>query len=234
MILVTGASQGIGYACATVLLARTESEVLITGRCENRLRTARENVPGSVRSRLLTRSSDQACRAAVDELCALVTDPATPLEGAILTVGSNPLYAEGPHRLHALDSATVEHTIQTNCTHTLLLSAAILGRFRKQGHGVLIWIGSQAYQAGMPGAGLYCATKSFLAGLAASAQREYGRYGVRVRLANPALVRTPRTATTAECFAAANDVAIAEAPEVAGRIVDLFLCPTPSPVEINL
>lgn len=234
MILVTGASQGIGYACAELLLARTGSEVLITGRCEKRLRAARENIPGSFRSRLSIRSSDQAHRAAVDELCAFVTDPAMPLEGAILTVGTNPLYAEGPHRLHTLDPATVEHTIQTNCTHTLLLSAAILGRFRSQGRGILILIGSQAYKAGMPGAGLYCATKSFLAGLAASAQREYGGHGVRVHLANPALVRTPRTSAIAERFAAANDVAIAEASEVAGRIVDLFLSPTPLPVEINL
>lgn len=234
MILITGASQGIGYACARVLLERTQSEIMITGRRESRLRTARENVPAPVQSRLLIRSSDQARRSEVDALCEFVSDPAIRLDGAILTVGTNPLYTDGPRRIHTLDPATIEGTIQTNCTHTLLLTAALLKRFRQQNGGTLIWIGSQAQRVGMPGAGLYCATKAFLSGLAASAHNEYANRGVRVHLANPGLVRTPRTATVADRFAAANDLNISEAPDMARRIVDLFLCPDSPEVEVNL
>ena len=234
MILVTGASQGIGYACAQLLLERTQSEVLITGRRESRLRTARENLPAALRPRLLTRSSDQARRSEVMDLCEFVTDRSIRLEGAILTVGVNPLYTYGPQRIHALDPDTIEDTIQTNCTHTLLLTAAILQRLRSQNAGALIWIGSQAPRVGMPGAGLYCATKSFLSGLAASAHNEYAGRGVRVHLANPGLVRTPRTAAIADRFAAVNGLSISDPPDVASSIVDLFLCPASPEVEINL
>jgi short-subunit dehydrogenase len=234
MILITGASQGIGYASACLLLERTQLEVLITGRCESRLRAARENVPESFRRRLQIRSSDQACRADIDSLCAFVADPATPIDGAILTVGANPVYTEGPRRLHSLDPATIETTVQTNCTHTLLLTTAILDRLRKQNGGVLIWVGSQAQKIGMRGAGLYCATKSFLSGLAASAHNEYAGRGVRVHLVNPGLVRTPRTAAVADRFAAVNNLSISEAADVAGRIVDLFFCRNSPDVEISL
>ena len=37
MILVTGASEGIGYACARLLLERSDGPVLITGRSEAKL-----------------------------------------------------------------------------------------------------------------------------------------------------------------------------------------------------
>jgi short-subunit dehydrogenase len=86
----------------------------------------------------------------------------------------------------------------------------------------------------MRGAGLYCATKSFLSGLAASAHNEYAGRGVRVHLVNPGLVRTPRTAAVADRFAAVNNLSISEAADVAGRIVDLFFCRNSPDVEISL
>ncbi len=234
MILVTGASQGIGYECAKALLDRTHSTVMITGRSAAGLERARDGIPPVHRDRLLLRISDQGCPADVGTLCAELADPATALEGAILGVGENPMYTVGPRRLHKVDGATVDAVIRTNCTHTMRLTGVILARLHHQRTGVLIWIGSQAYLTGLPGAGLYCATKAFLSGLAHTAHNEYATHGVRVHLLNPGLVRTPRTAGIIDDFAARHDRVVETAGNVAARMVSIFLSATPAPVEVDL
>lgn len=223
MILVTGASEGIGAECARALLERTGAHVLLTGRRAEALRRTREALPPGQRERAHTHVCDQADADDVAQLLALVEAEAHPCEGAILTVGVNPLYIEGPRRLHALDARTIEDTIRTNCTHALQLSATLLGRFRRQRAGVLVWIGSRAARAGIPGAALYGATKAFLSGLAAAVHREYAGRGVRVHLLNPGIVRTPRTLAVADGFAARHGLRVAEPADVARRIVDVFL-----------
>jgi 3-oxoacyl-[acyl-carrier protein] reductase len=238
MILITGASEGIGLACAHRLLERTDLPVLITGRDQERLTRAGQQLPSTHAGRLLTVVCDQSDRAAVEGLCRFLADPANSLDGAILNVGVNPLYTEGPQRLHSLSPDTIDATIRTNCTHTVLLTNAILDRLRRQRRGGLIWVGSQAPRVGLPGAGIYCATKSFLSGLARVAHNEYAARGVRVHLCHPGLVRTPRTAAVVDGFAARHGVTVSESSAVAQQITDLLIDPPPAAgpeeVEVNL
>ena len=233
MILVTGGSEGIGFACARELLDRTTVSVLVTGRSQCKLAGAREALNGPARARLATLACDQASASDVATLVSLI-ERTEHIDAAILTVGVNPAYAEGPLRVHALSLATIEQTIRTNCTHALQLTAALLDRFRRQRAGVLVWIGSQAQAVGLPGAGLYCATKSFLSGLARTAHHEYAARGIRVHLAHPGIVRTPRTAAVADEFARRHSLHVAEAPQVARQVVDLLLDGNQAVVEVNL
>lgn len=234
MILLTGASQGIGLACARELLARTDSRVVVTGRDGGRLTKAREGLPGEHRARFEGRVADQAREDDVAALSAWVAESPEPLEGAILGVAANPLHTDGPSRIHALGAATIAATIRTNCAHTLLLTAALLERMRRQRHGTLIWIGSLAAHRGLPGGGLYAATKSFLIGLAQTARQEYGGRGVRVHLVHPGPVRTPRIGALSEGFTQRHGIAVAEADVVARRMIDLFLSGDGGPVEVDL
>jgi len=234
MILVTGASQGIGYECARALLARTDTTVLITGRCADRLAAARARLPKTLRERLLTRVCDQGCRRDVEELGTHLGSDSVGLEGAILNVGINPAFLEGPRRLHTVPAATIEDTVRTNCTHLLLLTTAVLDRLWARRAGSVVWIGSQAPVVGLRGAAVYCATKSFLSGLARAAHNEYAARGIRVHLLHPALVRTPRTAATVDRFAATHGLAVHAADEVAAAIVDSYLGLTNGAVEVAL
>lgn len=233
MILLTGASEGIGLACALDVLERTTCSVLVTGRSAEKLGQARARVPPHLRDRLETLASDQSRRSDVDALAARIRESAV-VEGAVLGVGVNPAYDGGPCRLHRIRPATIEAAIATNCIHTLLLTTALLDRFRRQKHGVLVWIGSRAATAGPPGAALYAATKSFLSGLARAAANEYAGYGIRVHVVHPGIVRTPRTVAFADDFAARYSLRVAEPDDVGRRIVDLMLADDPSAVEVEV
>jgi short-subunit dehydrogenase len=233
MILVTGASEGIGLACAHALLERTASEILITGRNQAKLVRAQAGLPDAGGGRVSTMVCDQSRLADVEALIARLGSEEA-LAGAVLTVGVNPMYDKGPRRLHALALETIEATVRTNCTHTALLTAAILDRLRRQRYGTLVWVGSRAAAVGVPGAALYCATKSFLSGLARATHNEYGRLGIRAHVAHPGIVRTPRTARIADGLAARHGLRVAEASEAAMQIVNLFLSGDADSVEVDL
>jgi short-subunit dehydrogenase len=233
MILVTGASEGIGLACAHALLDRTSSAILITGRSQAKLDRARSDLPDACTGRVSTMVCDQSRLSDVEALIACLEGVET-LGGAVLTVGVNPMYEEGPRHLHALALDTIDAAVRTNCTHTTLLTAAVLRRLRRQRAGTVVWIGSRGASVGLPGAALYCATKSFLSGLARATHNEYGRLGIRAHLAHPGVVRTPRTAHVADAFAARHGLRVAEASEAASQIVDLFLNGVPEFVEVDL
>jgi short-subunit dehydrogenase len=233
MMVVTGASQGLGLACARALLADTDANVLITGRSQAKLEAARAGLPPEQAARLRTLVCDQSRRDHVERLVSQLTDPATGVTGAILAVGVNPLFEDGPRRLHAVSPATIDATIRTNCIHAMLLTAGLLGRFKERKGGALLWIGSRGAEVGLPGAAVYCATKSFLDGLAHAAHNEYARFGVRVHLVHPGPMRTPRTALVADRFAARHGVPIAEVDTVARTIVARFLGVTPSLAEVT-
>jgi short-subunit dehydrogenase len=233
MILVTGATQGIGFECARALLERTEATVVITGRNAERLEAARARLPESSRDRLMTRVCDQSSRDDVRGLCEWLAT-VDGLDGAILNVGVNPTFREGPRRLHTVSAATIEATVRTNCTHVLLLTTAVLERLWQRKTGTLIWIGSQASSVGLKGAAVYCATKSFLSGLARTVHNEYAPRGIRAHLLHPALVRTPRTAATVDRFAAAHGLFVHTAESVAASIVDRFVGEGAAAVEVAL
>lgn len=232
MILITGASEGIGFACARALLQSTGSTVLITGRSTEKLDRARDRLPDWVRQRVVTMASDQRSRADVEDLMGRLRE--ADIEGALLTVGVNPLYACGPRRLHAVSADIIESTIRTNCTHTVLITAWLLQRFRRRGGGVLVWVGSQAQAVGMPGAAIYCATKSFLSGLARATANEYAHFGIRVHLAHPGLVRTPRTEAIADRFAGLHGLSVADVDQVGGKIADLIIAGDPDTLEVDV
>ncbi len=234
MIVITGASQGIGLACARALLARTDTRVMITGRSRERLAAARATIPPAHRRRLVVRASDQASLPEVQALAAELTAASTPLDAVILGIGVNPREELGPRHLHTVPEQVAAATIATNCTHTLMLTAAILARFHRERRGALLWIGSQGYRVGITGSAIYGATKGFLSGLARAAQREYAARGVRVHLVHPGLVRTPRHAGWIDGFAARHGLTVEDAEAVAERIVDRLLDPTPGPAELDL
>ena len=76
--------------------------------------------------------------------------------------------------------------------------------------------------------------RAFLSGLARTADHEYRGRGVRVHLLHPGITRTPRTEAFATAYASRHGEPVAEASEVATRIVDVLLDPDVREVEVML
>lgn len=80
--------------------------------------------------------------------------------------------------------------IDLNLTSQILLAGAFLPVLKKQGHGNLVFIGSEAALSGGRNGAVYCASKFALRGFAQSLREECSASGVRVGIVNPGMVAT--------------------------------------------
>jgi NAD(P)-dependent dehydrogenase (short-subunit alcohol dehydrogenase family) len=75
-----------------------------------------------------------------------------------------------------------------------LLTAAIAPGMLARGRGSIVNVTTMASEFGMPGAGIYGASKAALASLTRTWAAEFGPHGVRVNAVSPGPVRTEGTA----------------------------------------
>ena len=116
---------------------------------------------------------------------------------------------------------------QVNLRSAFLLLRHAVPQMRKEGAGRVILIGSINGSRGKFGQTAYAASKAGLIGLARSAARETGRFGIRVNVVEPGMVRTAMTATLPKAvIAAAVEETLlgrlAEPEDIAAAV--LFLC----------
>jgi 3-oxoacyl-[acyl-carrier protein] reductase len=82
---------------------------------------------------------------------------------------------------------------EVNLRGAFLLMRHAIPIMRERGGGSIILIGSINGSRGKRGTAAYSASKAGLVGLARSAARDTGRFGVRVNVVEPGWVRTPLT-----------------------------------------
>jgi NAD(P)-dependent dehydrogenase (short-subunit alcohol dehydrogenase family) len=181
VVIVTGASSGIGLATA-VRLGRPGNTVVLTARRAPELAAA-----------VATIESNGGAAVAVP---ADVRDPATP---ALLTTRA----LEAGGRIDALvnnagvggtasimaDDAEVDAMLDVNLRAPIRLMRAVVPVMRTQRAGAIVNIGSVAGEIGI--GGVYSATKFGLRGLTDSARRELAGTGIGVTLIEPGHIATP-------------------------------------------
>ncbi|KFA90258.1 SDR family oxidoreductase [Archangium violaceum] len=176
VVLVTGASSGIGQACARLLSARGHT---VYG-------TSRK--PGTTleggRMLELDVTRDESVRRAVDTVLAE--------SGRIDVVVNNAGFAlAGAIEDTSLEEA--QRQFDTNFFGVLRVCKAVLPDMRARGSGLIIQVSSLGGVVGLPFQGLYSASKFALEGLTESLRQEVAPFGVRVTLLQPGDVRTPIT-----------------------------------------
>ncbi len=177
-VLVTGASSGIGLACARAFLAAGERVVAQYHRHEARVRALIDDW-GSERVVAVTADlgTEEGCRAVV---------AAAP--GLAVLVHSAGIWDAGPGPIRDLSGADLERMFRVNTFSAYFLAreaARVLAA-----PGSLIFIGSTAGQRGEPGHSAYAGSKAALWGLVQSLAQELAP-AVRVNLVSPGWVRTP-------------------------------------------
>ncbi|NND71172.1 MAG: SDR family NAD(P)-dependent oxidoreductase [Rhodothermales bacterium] len=184
-IFITGATAGIGRACAQAAAA-AGARLIICGRRSGMLVTLRDDL-------VSTRGVD--CHAmtldvrnASDVAEAISSLPSNFANIDILV--NNAGLASGYGPLHELDPDDVEVMIDTNVKGLLYVTRAVVTGMVERNSGHIINIGSIAGHDVYPGASVYCATKFAVTAITDGLKLDLHGTNIRVSTVDPGLVET--------------------------------------------
>lgn len=184
--LVTGASSGIGQACA-VALASAGARVVCAARGADRLNetVSQMQANGWDASALVL---DQA------NFDALKTACQTPFDVIVNSAG---LARHGPALETTLED--FDAVMNVNLRSAYFLSSHAAAAMKQAGiAGSIIHISSQMGLVGGIDRAVYCASKHALEGMVKSMAIEWGPLGIRINTICPTFIKTPLTAKTLE------------------------------------
>jgi 3-oxoacyl-[acyl-carrier protein] reductase len=180
---VSGASRGIGLACARAL-AETGVHVVLAARDAAKLAAASREIPNStwVTIDLASADSIKEAFAKAGKIDILVNNAAVTKDGLAL-------------RMKKDDWDSV---IATNLTGSFLATQQVLQGMMKARWGRIINISSVVGESGNPGQANYVASKAGLIGLTKSLAQEMGSRNITVNSVAPGFIETDMTAVLSQ------------------------------------
>ncbi len=181
-VVITGASAGVGAACARAF-ATHKSKLVLLARGEEALNTIAEELRPA--TEVMTVAMDVANNADCLALFAKVEAKF----GAVHVLVNN----AGLHIRGAVESRSPEDIavmVDVNTRAPLVLSAAALPHIRKAGGGAIVMVGSLAGLAPLAGAATYAATKAGLRAFAYALADELRGSNIHVGVVSPGPIDT--------------------------------------------
>jgi 3-oxoacyl-[acyl-carrier protein] reductase len=188
--LVTGASQGIGRACAKVLAANGAA-VALAARSEDKLKSVLDEIVaagGKAAAFKLDVSSEEAIKATVKEIQAQLGKIDILVNNAGITKDT---------LMMRMKRADWDDVMATNLTAPFLLTKECIPGMLKLRWGRIINITSINGQMGAPGQANYASSKAGLIGLTLSAARELASRNITVNAVAPGWIETAMTSDLA-------------------------------------
>jgi len=185
--LVTGASQGIGRACA-IALAQAGATVALAARNEGKLAEAVAEIEaagGQAAAFGLDLASEESIKASAKA----VLERFGKVEILVNNAG---ITRDG--LMMAMKRADWDNVLGTNLTGAFLLTQAVLRPMLKNRWGRIINISSVVGRTGQAGQVNYAASKAGLIGMTRSLAREVASRGITVNAVAPGYIETPMTA----------------------------------------
>jgi 3-oxoacyl-[acyl-carrier protein] reductase len=189
--LVTGASQGIGRACA-IELARAGAKVALAARNEQKLAEVAAEIAaagGTAHAFAIDIGSEDSIKAGAKAALAhfgsveiLVNNAGITKDGLMLR----------------MKRADWDAVLSTNLTGTFLLTQALVSSMLKARWGRIINISSVVGETGQAGQANYAASKAGLIGLTKSLARELASRGITANAVAPGYIETAMTAVLEE------------------------------------
>jgi 3-oxoacyl-[acyl-carrier protein] reductase len=178
VIIVSGATSGIGLACARSLVAAGH-RVHGFGRSAQKVAAAKEATGAAITA--LDIRDEEACRALVDG----VLENEGRIDGLINAAGFLEM-----ERSHKISSESLDTQLDVLFKAPFRLTQLVLPAMRKQGAGLVLNIGSVSGRRPAPGHAIYGAAKAALEHLTRSLAAEYAPKGVRFLCLSPGPVET--------------------------------------------
>jgi NAD(P)-dependent dehydrogenase (short-subunit alcohol dehydrogenase family) len=176
VVIVTGASSGIGRATA-LRLGRAGVTVVLAARRADHLEAVAAEIGSAV-----VAPTDVRDPAALEALVARALEVDGRIDGLVNNAGI------GGKTTVLADDDMVTQMIDINLVAPIRLMRSVVPIMREQGSGSIVNIGSVAGEIGI--AGTYSATKFALRGMTDSVRRELAGTGVGVTLIEPGYINT--------------------------------------------
>lgn len=182
--LITGASRGIGAACA-VLLAEHGAHVVITSRKQENLRqtTARILAAGGQVTPIESHAGDTD---ATDRLLAAMEEGPGAADILLSNAAANPYF--GP--MLDVEMSAVDKVIEVNLRGSFYLAREVARKMKRKGGGNIVLVSSVNGVRAGHWQGIYSISKAALISMAKAMAREYAVDGIRVNAVLPGLTDT--------------------------------------------
>lgn len=182
--LVTGSSQGIGFALARGLL-EAGAEVVLNGRDEAKLDAAAKALGGTVHQLVFDATDHTAVRTAIDDFEVKI--------GAIDILVNN---AGMQHRapLEDFPADAFERLLRTNISTVFNVGQACARHMISRRAGKIINIASVQTALARPGIAPYTATKGAVGNLTKGMATDWAKYGLQCNAIAPGYFDTPLNA----------------------------------------
>ena len=185
--LITGASQGIGFAIAQAL-AGAGARVILNGRSRDKLGQAVDRLRG-----------EGVDAARIGTACFDVTDAASVRAGVDALLGSgeridilvNNAGIQRRNPLEQFEDADWDALIACNLSSLYHVSKAVAPHMIERGSGKIINIGSVQCELARPGIAPYTATKGAVKNLTKGMCADWAKYGLQINAIGPGYFDTP-------------------------------------------
>ena len=181
IVLITGATSGIGLACARKFAANGD-KLILTGRNEQRLAEIKKELDTAVITLAFDVRNREEVEKQISSLPADWQNIDVLVNNAGLALGLEPEY-EG-------DLDDWGTMIDTNIKGLLTMTRLVVPGMVKRNHGHIINVGSVAGDAAYAGGNVYCATKAAVKALSDGLRIDVADTAIRVTNLKPGLVET--------------------------------------------
>ena len=187
VVMITGASSGIGRGLAVELARRGAGIGLVARRAEVMAEVVREVEAAG--SKALALPADVQDASSLSAAAATLSAEFGPIDILIANAGI------GPTRdASQIDAKEIASVINVNVIGAANSAAAVIPEMVKRGSGQLVVISSLAAYRGLPKSAAYCASKAAVSAFFESLRLDLEPKGIAVTIIHPGFIKTPLTA----------------------------------------
>ena len=208
--LITGASAGIGQACARAL-AGAGAKLVLTARRGERLDRLKKELKGT---KVVNVTGD-----AREEATAVKTVKAALDAFGRIDILINNTGVGNYKNLTDTSAADYDEMMDTNVRSTFLFSRHVVPVMLKQKSGTILMISSMAGVYGFGGQAVYCMTKFAQVGFAQALDRELRERGIKVGAICPGGVKTEFALGKGRTVKSVKESNMLDAEDVAGVVL---------------